>query len=78
VTYPADCESSDDIAVARRLTSRDVAAAWGLALFGLVGLAAFSAGSFACTASRAERAAAPPAAEQHFCWPTATDIPRPR
>ncbi len=68
VSFP-DRESSDEIAGARRLTSRNLAAAWSLALVALVGFLAVGLPDLICPAGRYDRseptagAAAPPIRE---------------
>ena len=42
MTHLSDQQSSDEVAASRRLTGRDVASAWSMALLGLAGLALVS------------------------------------
>ena len=82
MTYFPDHGSSDEVAATKRLTSRDVASAWGLALFGLVGLAGFSVGSLAFgsagCACAVDATFAVGEQQQTVCRRTVMDIPRPR
>jgi hypothetical protein len=66
MTYLPDRESSDEVADARRLTSRDIAGAWGLALIGLVSLAAF--GGLVCPLGRSDAAIVASEQQRGSCW----------
>lgn len=54
VSFP-DRESSDEVVGAKRLTGRNMAAAWSLALVALVGFAAIGLPDLICPAGRYDR-----------------------
>jgi hypothetical protein len=60
VCFP-DRESSDEIVAARRLTGRNLAAAWSLAFVAVVGFVAIGLTDLVCPSSRSESIAGPAA-----------------
>jgi hypothetical protein len=60
VCHP-DRESSDEVVAAKRLTGRNLAAAWSLALAALVGFVAIGLTDLVCPSSRSESIAGPAA-----------------
>jgi hypothetical protein len=79
VTHFPDRQSSEEIAAAQRLTLRDVASAWSLALLGFAALAAFSLADLACPPDSSEHAGDPAAAlsghDTSSCHRADTDVP---